>query len=149
VGAKKIPALFLASLVQQLIVLVHTLLLIVPGLMKAASYAVLFPLVVSDEAGPLAGLEESRRRMQGHRLAAFPALFVVWLPSLFVLLYSLSLGASSGGHASRPAWATEVDTIIAVVAPLLDLAWAFTVLALHAKLRGAHRLRFEPESAGE
>ena len=92
--------------------------------------------------------DESRRRMHGHRRAAFPALLLVWLPGLAAAVHTLGFGSIGASPELRPAWANEVDAIAAIAYPLLELPWVFVVLALHAKLRGEHRAPFRPDEGG-
>jgi hypothetical protein len=135
VGAQKFLPLFLAQSLQGLIVLVHGFFLIVPGVVKALSYAVVTPLVASGEAGAISCLYESARRMNGHRKNIAPLMLVLWLPTVvaqglgFVLFQDPSLLDSS------PAL-----MLLDAAYPLLDIPWLFVALCLHAKLRRDFRL---------
>jgi hypothetical protein len=146
-GLTKSLPLFLAIQIQQLIVVVHLVFLVAPAFMKAASYAVLVPLVVGDEAGPIQALSESTKRMHGHRKAVFPLLLAVWLPTIAMLFFELAFNLERKPiFADDPGadWALRVG--ITILFPLLDLLWVLVALSLHAKLR--HGLRLPAASRG-
>ena len=74
-----IPTAFKAGLVQwltmlaalfvsQIVILVTLLLLIIPGLYFAMSYALLGPLILGEDVGWYEALQQSRERMAGHRI---------------------------------------------------------------------------------
>jgi hypothetical protein len=143
VGLRRFIHLWFGLQIEGLIVAVYGIFLLAPGFVKASSYALLTPLIVSEEAGPISALEESSRRMHGHRRAAFPALLLVWLPFLASQVYQLAFGPLTRSE-STPAWASEVDPYLTLAWPLCDLVWLFVVLALHAKTRSEHRVPFDP-----
>lgn len=87
-----------ASLQAALFTLLYLLLLVVPGILKALSYAVVLPVVVLEDKHASAALARSTQLMDGHRLAVFLATMVVLplglAPTLATLLWP-SLDASA------------------------------------------------------
>lgn len=66
-----------ASLQSSIFTLLYLLLLIVPGVLKALSYAVVLPVVMLEDKGASASLARSTQLMDGHRTAAFLAMLVL------------------------------------------------------------------------
>lgn len=137
VAVRKFLPLALANQLQILIIAVHTVLLVIPGIMKAASLTLVMPLVISGEAGAISCLHESGRRMRGHRAKMLPLLFVLWLPFIGMQFYGLaSLATLESGLGDAP-----TNPILDVLFPLTEIPWIFITLSLHAKLRGRFRIR--------
>lgn len=57
-----------ALFVSQIVIMVTLLLLIVPGLYFAMSYALVGPLILGEDVGWYEALQQSRERMTGHRI---------------------------------------------------------------------------------
>ena len=138
-GLRKFLPLFLAILLQQLIVMVHSFFLIVPGIVKALSYSVIVPLVVSGEAGAISCLHESWLRLHGHRKNIAPLMIALWLPTLVASYFSMGLLADPNALSESP-----LLIAVDVLYPLLDIPWLFVALTLHARLRKHFRLAAEP-----
>ncbi|RLB48105.1 MAG: hypothetical protein DRJ42_23985 [Deltaproteobacteria bacterium] len=137
VAVRKFLPLALANQLQILIVAIHTVLLIVPGIIKAASYALVMPLVISGEAGAISCLHESGRRMHGYRAKMLPLLAVLWLPFLAIQVYGLATLANlDAGIADAP-----TNPFVDILFPLTEIPWIFVTLSLHAKLRARFRIR--------
>jgi hypothetical protein len=134
-GVQKFLPLFLAQSLQGLIVLVHGLFLLIPGVVKALSYAVVTPLVVSGEAGAVSCLHESWRRMNGHRKNIAPLMLVLWIPFVLAQYFGLVLFQDPGALERSPAL-----MVVDAVYPVLDIPWLFVALSLHAKLRRDFRI---------
>ena len=134
-GVRKFLPLFLAQILQGLIVIVHGLFLVIPGVVKALSYAVVTPLVVSGEAGAISCLHESWRRMHGHRKQIAPLMLALWLPTIFAQYFGMVLFEA-------PTLLEESPGLMVLDAgyPLLDIPWLFVALTLHAKLRARFRI---------
>ncbi len=136
IGIRKfLPALLAQSLAGMIIVL-HFVFLIVPGIVKSLSYAIVMPLVISGEAGAISCLHESYKRMKGHRKALAPLVIVVWVLPFLVIQYVGSVALLAPEAVSdSPAFAT-----LDAVYPLFEIPWLFIALSIHAKLRARHRI---------
>ena len=77
-GAKTFLAAAAAYLLVFVFVLLWSLLLIVPGIMAALSYAMTFWILAEEpDLGPMRALSRSRSLMQGHRMQLFRLYFRV------------------------------------------------------------------------
>lgn len=83
-----------ASLQSAIWTLLYALLLVVPGVLKALSYAVVLPVVMLEDKGASASLARSTQLMDGHRSAAFVAMCIT---------FPLAVGPSVLGLA-MPGW---------------------------------------------
>jgi len=140
VGVSSWLGLLAAGIFAGLIVLFFGLLLIVPGVLRALSYAMISPLVVSGECYGVDALEESRRRMRGHRLQALWAYVAVFLPMiLWQGLYLAIFGAQRafGTGAELPPLSTAertLDAFFNVLYPLFDLPVTLLAVVLYSEV---------------
>jgi len=131
-----------AAIVSGLIVFFFTLLLVVPGILRALSYALVMPLIVSGEASGVDALEMSRRRMAGHRAQALLAYCVVWIAP--VLLFGTYWLVDRMLTDRYGLWTDEVplplrilDAVYTLLYPIAELPVVLLSVALHLKLRNA------------
>ena len=128
--------LLFAALVSQILVLAFALLLVVPGIMRALSYAIVFPLILDGDATSTDALGVSKERMKGHRWPALFAFLAVYaLPAIW---FGVNLDVALAGLAPdaplpedlavQSAIYTLVDAILAIPVTLLGVV-------LHLKLR--------------
>lgn len=136
--------LIAAGLISGLIVMVFALLLIVPGILKALSYAIVYPLVVAGDAGGVDSLALSKERMKGHRTQAFLAFLVAWLvPITGYIVFAVMQGAmpTLDPSAMVPPGQRMVHAAYTVLDAVLYLPVTFVSIVLHAKLRSRPRRR--------
>ena len=128
--------LLFAAIVSQILIAVFALLLVVPGIMRALSYAIVFPLIVDGDATSTDALGVSKERMKGHRWPALFAFLAVYaLPAIWLgLNFDVALTALAPDAAlseelgSRSAIYGIVDAILQIPVTLLGVV-------LHLKLR--------------
>ncbi len=132
---KFLPAL-LTNALAGMIILVHFILLVIPGVVKSLSYAIVMPLVISGESGAISSLHESWKRMKGHRTALAPVVIVIWVIPFLVIQYVGSVALL------EPAAVEAVPAfgVVEAVYPLFEIPWLFVALSIHAKLRARHRI---------
>jgi ssDNA-binding Zn-finger/Zn-ribbon topoisomerase 1 len=144
VGLRAWVGLFAAELFFQLTVLVWLVIGIgVGGILRALSYALIFPLIIDGEARSIDALELSKTRMKGHRWAALGAYLVttaIWIATALSLQLALHgeiridrlLGLDEEALESTGDLRTAIEFLLA---PVIDLPIALTSIVLHAKLR--------------
>lgn len=135
--------LIAAGLISGLIIFVFALLLVVPGIVKALSYAIVYPLVVAGDAGGVDSLALSKERMHGHRTQAFIAYAVVMLAPVagYVIFALMQNEMVSLVATSIPPEARLMNALFTLVDALLYLPVLFVSIVLHAKLRSVPRRR--------
>lgn len=135
-----------AEIFAGLIILVFILLLVVPGLVRALSYAIVLPLIIDGEAHGVDALEMSRKRMKGHRLQALLAYLVTFTPSILSYALYLALATALSGAdvgalvvgeplVDYPSSLRLLDALDMVLYPVFELPVVLTAVVLHAKLR--------------
>ena len=130
--------LIAAGLISGLIIFVFLLLLVVPGILKALSYAIVYPLVVAGDAGGVDSLGLSKERMHGHRTQAALAFAMAWLlPLSGYVIFGLMQNemVSLSASATIPPGQRMANAIYTVVDAVLYLPITFVSVVLHAKLR--------------
>lgn len=83
---------FLANLISVIMIMLYSLLLVVPGIMKAYSYAMVpYVLRYEPELSAMDALHRSEDLMRGHRMELFmlELSFLSWLP-LFIITVGLA-----------------------------------------------------------
>lgn len=85
-------AIIWASLLSNLIIGLFTLLLIVPGVLRALSYLLVLPVVLHDEGRGSDALSSSSKLMEGSRSHVFVTWLVLFLPPLLVLFAYVGVG---------------------------------------------------------
>jgi MFS family permease len=78
-GFKRFGAVLAVGFVGTAAVLAGMLLLIVPGVLLGIGMAVVYPVVVSEQVGPIDAIKRSMALTKGHRGTVFGALMVVGL----------------------------------------------------------------------
>lgn len=73
IAAKRWVRVFSANLVAGLLVAAYSLLFLVPGIVKNFSLFLALPIVLHEDVSTTEALDESTRRMRGHRAVAFAA----------------------------------------------------------------------------
>ncbi|MEM9188493.1 MAG: hypothetical protein AAGF12_04930 [Myxococcota bacterium] len=140
-GIRKWGPILLALFASSLVILVFTILLVVPGILRALSYLLIVPLIVADDARHVDALSLSHERMLGHRARAFLPWVIVLLPSMmgfggyFVLRDVLVAESALSSGQELSAAVRGLDVAYAVVYPFLDLPAVLFSLVLHLKLR--------------
>lgn len=81
---KSFADIFVANWLTGLIVFFFFLLLIIPGVLKSLSYAIVVPIVLFESHSGLDALKASAARMLGSRSSAFMAYLATSLPALLV-----------------------------------------------------------------
>lgn len=101
----------ITSFVMSLFIVLWTLLLIVPGIIKAFSYS-LTPYILRDqpELSALESITESRRLMDGHKMEAF-MLFLSFFGWFLVGILTLGIGFFFIGPYFSTTYATFYDSI--------------------------------------
>lgn len=136
--------LVVAGLVSGLVIFVFLLLLVVPGILKALSYAIVYPLIVAGDAGGVDSLALSKERMKGHRAPAFVAFAVAWIVPLtgwVVFAAMQDAMPTMDPYAPIPPEMRTVNAVYTVVDAVLYLPVTFVCIVLHAKLRSQPRRR--------
>ncbi len=145
-AVRKWIGMIAANLFAGLIIMFLMVLLVVPGILRALSYAIVLPLIIDGEAHGVDALSLSRERMKGHRLAVLPVYLVTLLPWIIVaVLYMFVSTALSGAETGAilmgeplPAYPPSlraVDAADALLYPVWDLPAVLTAVVLHVKLR--------------
>lgn len=137
VGARAWVGLFFVALVSSLVIGVGFLLLVVPGIFFALSYALIFPLIVDGDAKSTDAMGLSRQRMKGHRWTALFVFALVYLPPILWLVLMGPAGAAGGldPRAVIPPELRPMSAAYVLVDALLALPIAFVSVVLHLKLR--------------
>ncbi len=129
--------LLFAAIISELMVAIFTLLLVVPGILRALSYAIVFPLIIDGDARSTDALAVSQARMKGHRGAAFLAYLVVLVPPL---LWLSTMGLDSWAmsfdpKATLPPDARAGSAVYGLVDAVLAVPITLVGVVLHLKLR--------------
>ncbi len=85
-------AVIWASILSNLVTLFMTLLLIVPGVLRALSYAVVLPIVLHDRGRGTDALSRSAALMEGSRAHVFLAWLILFFPPLVILVAYVGVG---------------------------------------------------------
>lgn len=118
--------------ISGLVTMLFTLLLIVPGILKALSYTMVLPIALHEGVSGSAAMARSEERMKGHRGAAFGAYLVTGLIFFACAVgYGLIVGFSQldGGGPSI------AEVIIAAFLPAMLIPTYLVSAVFHAKLR--------------
>jgi len=146
VALQKWLGMIAAEIFAGLIILAFALLLLVPGIVRALSYAIVLPLIVDGEAHGVDALETSRKRMRGHRLQALLAYAVAFVPgiasyALYLAIATALSGADVGALVvgeplvDYPSSLRLLDALDMLLYPIFELPVVLTAVVLHAKLR--------------
>lgn len=132
--------LIAAGLIAGLMIMAFALALVIPGVMRALSYALIAPLIVSGDAYGIDACDVSRRRMKGHRWPAFFAYLVAWLPAVAWQAAYLMFVDVEQVLGRAPAVDPELgERLVAAgftaLYPLCDLPLSFLSVALYWQLR--------------
>jgi hypothetical protein len=93
-GVRKLAKVFLVSMGVGILMLLGTILLVVPGMIAAATYWVAAPAAVAEEGGAGEAMSRSAVLSKGHRMTLFAAFGVTTLVTLAV-----GLGVAFGAEA--------------------------------------------------
>lgn len=128
--------LLFAAFVSSLVVGVFMLLLVVPGILRALSYAIVLPLIIDGDASSTDALTLSKERMKGHRWPAFLAFAAVYVApaAWFALNVDIAL-AGLAPDSSVPPELTARTAIFGLVDALLAVPVTLLGVVLHLKLR--------------
>lgn len=126
VGVKNWFGMFAAWLFGSLMILVLGLLLIVPGVLRWLSYAVVFPVIIAGEEDGVAALALSSVRMKGRRSSAFVVLLIASLGPLAVTLCTSVFDGTLAMMLAETPWADALSL------PALSVSGLATVHALRA-----------------
>ena len=131
--------LLLTGFIAELRVLGHALLLVVPGVLRALSYAVAGPIALHEGAMGHDACRASELRMKGHRGAAFVAFLAVWALPAAIELADLGrdrwLSGLASSGALTPAWAPAVALGLHVAGVLAMIPTTMLPAVLYAKTR--------------
>jgi hypothetical protein len=99
-----LPSMFTTTILANITIVLFLLLLIVPGVLRALSYAVVIPIVLIEGRSGLDAMRTSAARMWGVRGAAFGAYLVSCIPMLVIFLlavlaYAMGEVVDEGGGA--------------------------------------------------
>ncbi|MDF1564582.1 MAG: hypothetical protein P1V51_16170 [Deltaproteobacteria bacterium] len=145
---KRWGAMIWASILSNLITLLFTLLLIVPGVLRALSYAVILPVVLTDRGKGADALSDSAAMMEGHRAPVF----VTWLtlfaaPFFFLALYVGVALFFQGTFSEPPEVHPGVYTLIDLLGPAAIVVGLIPMkllpAVLFAKVRRLHERRID------
>lgn len=114
-------------------IFLFTLLLIVPGVVRALSLAIALPIALHEE--PDSALRESTRRMKGHRAVAFVAYLIWGLAWLLAVGASMVVyvGADLAYFEMADAELVGVSLLIGILFPVLTVPLTCTSAVLYAK----------------
>jgi hypothetical protein len=128
--------LLFAALISSLVVGVFLLLLVIPGILRALSYAIVLPLIIDGDARSTDALGLSRDRMKGHRGPAFLAFLAVYaLPAVWFALNADVALAGLSPDATLAAGLEVRMSVYALVDALLAIPITLLGVVLHLKLR--------------
>jgi hypothetical protein len=145
---QRLGALLGTRFFSNLLTLLYSLLLVVPGVMKALSLTLAMPIALHEGADANAAMAASTARMEGHRWTALFAYCLAGAPFLVLLLALLCLGT---GHdlanaASAPASSTATTAFydytmlaLGVLTPAALVPVTLVPAVLYAKLRQPQR----------
>lgn len=97
---RRFGALLGTRFISNLVTLLFSLLLIVPGVMKAMSLAIAMPITLHEGSDASSAMASSTARMRGHRMEAFLAFCVTGAP-LFLLIVAIFCVAAAQGAAQQ------------------------------------------------
>lgn len=93
--ASRYGALLAAAFVSGIVIVLFLLLLVVPGIVKALSLALVMPIALLEGADASSAMSKSTARMRGHRLALLAGYLVALVPLLLaVVVVACVAGAS-------------------------------------------------------
>ncbi len=128
-----------ANFFSGLSILGYLLLLVVPGILKWLSLALVVPAVMAG-ASSSGALDRSEALMKGHRGQAFAIYLVTAVPLVAVLFLVLAAAVLSEVAEVPEADAERaVDLALGVLGPLCVLPSTLATVVLHAKLERASR----------
>jgi len=127
--------------VANLVTLLFTLLLIVPGVMKAMSLLLVMPIALHENNGD--AMSSSTQRMQGHRMNAFIACCVAAAPLLLavssLVCVSVVLAVAQNVDGTAPAAPSGFESVLGlalgIVIPVTSLPLTLVPAVLYAKLQ--------------
>jgi hypothetical protein len=122
-----------ASLQAAIITVLYLLLLIVPGIRKALSFAVVLPVVMLEDERASAALRRSEQLMDGHRMTALLPMIVVSLPSLCAEVAPLIVPSLQAG--ALGATVGLLASVLTVPLEVLGVVLYAAALRSHAQFR--------------
>lgn len=135
---------FLTGLVANLTTLMLTLLLIVPGIWRALTYAIAIPIAIHEGRSGVEACTVSAARMKGHLGVALVALGLAWMPLIAIEVAVFVADESALAAPELPAWYSAF-TVASYVLPILATLPVSGVQAVLYHRTHPHRAR--PDAA--
>ncbi len=144
VVGQRLGALLGTRFFSNLLTLLYSLLLVVPGVMKALSLTLAMPIALHEGADANAAMAASTTRMKGHRWTALFAYCLAAAPFvvLVLALMCLAMGHDLANAASAPAASTETTAVydytmlaLGILTPAALVPVTLVPAVLYAKLR--------------